>query len=69
MTTPIKAIVEEVLSNPKTSYVTLTLTGAERIWVEWGSWIVDASYSISSLVLVLFLIKRQLGILKKDKEQ
>lgn len=67
MTTPTNEIIKSVVEHPKTSIVVLTLTGAEKLWFEWGSWIVDAAYSVSSLVLVLFLIRRQIMIYKKDK--
>jgi len=69
MTTPIIETAKAIIEHPKTPVVVLTLTGLEKIWVNWGSWVVDASYSIASLVLVLYLIRRQVVIHKKEKDK
>lgn len=61
-------MIESVIGHPKTNVAILTLTGAEKLWVEWGSWVIDAGYSVASLVLVLFLIRRQVAIYKKEKK-
>ena len=68
MTTPLRELVISAVENPKTSMTILTFTSVERFWLEWGSWVVDAGYSIASLVLVFLLIYRQYRAIKKENK-
>lgn len=65
--TPTREMIKAVIEHPKTSVAVVTITGAERIWMEWGNWIVDALYSVGGLVLVCLLIYRNILSIKKDK--
>ena len=67
MTSPIKESIKAIIEHPKTSAGVLAVTGAERCWLDWGSWIVDALYSIAGLVLVCVLIYKHYLSIKKQK--
>lgn len=62
MTTPTNDITEKAIA-----LIVLGVTGAERFWVEWASWFVDASYSVAGLVLVCVLIYKHILSIKKDR--
>lgn len=65
--TPTKEAIKSVIDHPKTSALVLAATGAERFWLDWGSWIVDALYSVCGLVLVCLLIYKHYLSIKTDK--
>ena len=52
-----KDIVQEIVTHPKTSWLTVAMTSFSNWWVDWGSPLVDALASISGLILVLVLIR------------
>lgn len=64
--TPTKEMIKNIAEHPKTSAVVLAVTGAERFWIDWGSWIVDALYSVAGLILVCVLTYKHYLSIKKD---
>lgn len=58
-------MIRVVVEHPKTSAAVLAVTGAERFWLDWGSWVVDALYSVAGLVLVCLLIYKHYLSIKK----
>lgn len=66
MTNPTIEIIKVVLEHPKAGAAVTAIT-AERIWVEYGSWIIDASVGVAGLVYVCLIIYRTILQIKKDK--
>ena len=66
MTTPTKEVIRTIVEHPKTSAAVLAVTGAERLWIDWGSWVIDALGGIAGLVLVCVLIYKHILAIKKD---
>lgn len=76
MTIPTSEIVSKasevaikIIEHPKVASSLTALAGAGKWWVDWGSWIADALYSVFSIVLVLFFIHAQYRKYKKDKQE
>ena len=68
MTTPTIDIAKAIIEHPKASAgLALGITAAERFWIEWGSWVVDALYSVAGLVLVCLLIYKHIISIKNNK--
>lgn len=67
MTNPTREMIKVVLEHPKTGVAVVVITGAERFWVEWGSWIVDALASVVGLVYISLLVYRLIVPIKKGK--
>ena len=70
MTIPTSDIANAIIEHPKASAgIALGITGAERFWVEWGSWVVDALYSVAGLVLVCLLIYKHIISINNNKKE
>jgi tellurite resistance protein TehA-like permease len=69
MTIPTSDIANAIIEHPKASAgLALGITAAERFWIEWGSWVVDALYSVAGLVLVCLLIHKHIVSINNKKE-
>ena len=69
MTAPISEVTKTVVEHKVTIGV-LAVTGYEKLWLEWGTWIVDMGYSVGSMVLVWMMIyKTYKGIKGKNQNK
>ena len=58
-------ILEEIIANPKTSFLAVATTNFSNWWIDWGSPIISAVSSILSIVLLVVLIRYHLQNTKK----